>query len=249
MKQEYLLSPVNKQKYNKWLFSIIASEYDVVDKLLSFGMDRFWKRELIEMLPLLKKPIVVDCACGTGDIALMVSKMFADAKVVGVDITEKMLKIFKKKIKSERISMIAADVCNLPVSDGCCDLVTGGYVLRNAPDLARYISAVYSVLKPGGCAVFLDFSRYTNPVLSRIQFVLLYLWGGFWGAILHGNPRIYGYIADSLMVYPDVYALEKQFLSSGFESVVTKRYLFGMMAIVLCRKKKETGNHDFPFKN
>ncbi len=237
LKEEHLSSPLKKRGYNRWLFSIIASEYNTISRVLSFGMDQYWKRELVKFLPDMCSPLILDCACGTGDLSMMLYAKFRTAKVVAIDLSKRMLEIFLHRQKPvQTVSVVLADVCNIPVCQNCCDLVTGGYVLRNAPDLREFLLSVYAVLKPGGQGAFLDFSKHTNRFLCRLQYLLLWIWGGFWGILLHGNPQIYGYIAESLKVYPDSKGLEALLRNTGFESVVTRKYLLGMIAIVRCRK-------------
>lgn len=237
LKEEHLISPLKKRCYNRWLFSIIAPEYNTISRVLSFGMDQHWKRELVKFLPDLSSPLILDCACGTGDLSIMLSAKFRTAKVVAIDLSKRMLEIFLHLHKPvQTVSVVVADVCNIPVYQSCCDLVTGGYVLRNAPDLREFLLSVYEVLKPGGQGVFLDFSKHTNQLLRRLQYRLLWIWGGFWGFLLHRNPQIYGYIAESLKVYPDSKELETLFINTGFELVITRKYLLGMIAIVRCRK-------------
>ena len=181
--------------------------------------------------------VILDCACGTGDLSIMLSTKFSTSKILAIDLSHKMLKRLVHSIKPfHAVSVVLADVCNMPVPHSCCDLVTGGYVLRNAPDLKGFLFSVYNVLKPGGQAAFLDFSKYSNSLLHQIQYVLLWIWGGFWGLLLHRNPQVYGYIAESLKVFPDEKMLETLMIDAGFESVATRKYLFGMIAIVFCRK-------------
>lgn len=237
MKTEHFYSPDKKRTYNQWLFSIIAGEYDSISQILSFGMDRYWKRELMKNLTVLDPAVILDCACGTGDLSIMLSTKFKTSKVLAIDLSYKMLKrLIRRRKPFHAVSVVLADVCNIPLLHSCCDLVTGGYVLRNAPDLKGFLFSVHKALKPGGQAAFLDFSKYTNSLLRQIQYVLLWIWGGFWGLLLHRNPQIYGYIAESLKVFPDEKMLEALMLDAGFESVVTRKYLFGMIAIVFCRK-------------
>lgn len=237
LKTEYFYSPAQKRCYNKWLFSLIASEYSTISKMLSFGMDHYWKNELIKCLPAIDAPITLDCACGTGDISILLASRLRTAKIIGIDLSRKMLDILKCRLKSDdRISAVMADVCNIPLCKNSCDVVTGGYALRNAPDLKEFLLSVFSVLKPGGLAVFLDFSKYQNRTLQKIEYILLSIWGGFWGILTHRNPQIYGYIAESLKVFPSVKMLEDILRSIGFEEVVTKRYLLGMIAIVVLKK-------------
>jgi SAM-dependent methyltransferase len=116
------------------------------------------------------------------------------------------------------------------------DICTGGYALRNAPDLAATVAEIARVVRPGGVAAFLDFSRDPRAPVFLVHLMLLRIWGGLWGLLLHGNPRIYGYIAESLARFPDRKLLRALFAAHGFSEKNSCLRMFGMIEIVVFEK-------------
>jgi ubiquinone/menaquinone biosynthesis C-methylase UbiE len=113
------------------------------------------------------------------------------------------------------------------------DLVTGGYALRNAPSLRAALEEVLRMLKPGGTAAFLDFAKSPR---RRLQLLLLRLWTGIWGYLLHGNPEVYTYIADSLAIFPDWVRFEALLAELGFRGIRTRLRFAGLIGLTFCRR-------------
>jgi len=237
---EHLGSPEAKQGFNKKLFAEVAPKYDFITKALSFGQDRAWKRHLIQILPEKTDPVCIDLACGTGDITRMLADRFPDSSVTGLDLTPAMLALARQKTSNPRIFYIEGNMAALPFEDESTDLITGGYALRNAPDLDQTLGEIARILRPSGTAAFLDFSKPRNPLGQTLTHLALKFWGGFWGLVLHGNPDVYGYIADSLRAYPDRTALQKQFSRHGLVSIHTKRFFGGLLEVIQFEKKHDS---------
>jgi demethylmenaquinone methyltransferase/2-methoxy-6-polyprenyl-1,4-benzoquinol methylase len=234
---EYLGAPETKQHLNRSIFSEIAPKYDFITKALSFGRDRTWKKHLIKSLPEIKHPSCLDLACGTGDITRMLGKHFPNGCITGLDLTPAMLDLAKQGSAYSHISYIEGSMAQLPIENISIDIVTGGYALRNAPDLDQTLNEVMRVLRPGGYAAFLDFSKPDNRIGQHISHFLLKFWGGFWGWLLHGNPDVYGYIADSLKLYPGRSALQQKFSEHGFSHCSSRRFFGGLLHMVLLQKQ------------
>ena len=127
-------------------------------------------------------------------------------------------------------------MASLPFDAACTDIVTGGYALRNAPDLNQTLDEIDRILKPGGYAAFLDFSKPDHKAGQAVSHGLLKFWGGLWGLILHGNPHVYGYIADSLALFPDRIALKNRFAERGFTLLDSHPFYGGLLEAVVFRK-------------
>ena len=233
-----LRTPQSKLDCNRELFTIIAPEYDRITRLLSFFADQRWKRLLVQNLNSSTSPTVVDFACGTGDLSAMLAARYPDGRVLGADLTLPMLRLAQDRRKGAgRIDYAQVDMGIPPVKSETVDIVSGGYALRNAPDLPQFLREVHRILRPGGVAGFLDFSRSGNAFMSRLQCAVLRLWGSLFGLILHRRPEVYGYIAASLRLFPDRKSLETLLRDCGFEEIRTKTFYFGTTAMVTCRKK------------
>lgn len=220
-----------KRSFNRKLFDVVALRYDVVTRLLSFGWDQRWKLRMIRRIGRRNPSRIVDLATGTGDIARRLAAAYPGAEVVGVDLSEEMLSRARRLTRrafsgAGGIRFIPGDMNRLPFADSSVDLVTGGYALRNAPDLDRALSEVRRVLRPGGRFAFLDFSHNGFPRLWLVGF-----WGRLWGLLLNGNPATYGYIAESLGAYPPPEELLIRFRKAGFSGVRRIPLLFGTMEL------------------
>jgi len=234
---EYIEVPDTKQSFNRSLFSEVAPKYDFITKALSFGRDAAWKRTLITGLPATGSPVGVDLACGTGDITRLLANRYPDGNITGLDLTPAMLERAQKLTENKKIRFVEGSMQELPFDSESLDIVTGGYALRNAPDLNQTIDEIARVLRPGGAAAFLDFSKPRNAIGQHLTHFALKFWGGLWGLLLHGNPDVYGYIADSLMLYPDRTALRKRFKERGFIPQQSILLLGGMLEISWFEKR------------
>lgn len=233
---EHLGSPETKQSFNRKLFSEVAPKYDFITKALSFGRDAAWKRKLIAGLPAQSAPRCIDLACGTGDFTRMLAQRYPKGSMTGLDLTPAMLELARKQTSDASIEYVEGSMAVLPFDTASVDIVTGGYALRNAPDLNQAIDEIARVLHPGGTAAFLDFSKPCNRAGQAISHFALKFWGGFWGLMLHGNADVYGYIADSLKLYPDRAGLRDRFAERGFSLHSSTRFFGGLLEIVQFKK-------------
>lgn len=234
---DHLAVPDQKQDFNRALFAEVAPKYDFITKALSFGRDAAWKRALIAGLPNRDAPVCLDLACGTGDITRLLAERYPKGRVIGLDLTPAMLGIADRRTDAFNVEYLEGSMAALPIDDAGVDLVTGGYALRNAPDLNQTLDEIARVLKPGGTAAFLDFSKPRNPAGQALGHAALKCWGGFWGLVLHGNPDVYGYIADSLKLYPDRTALGERFAARGLELKGSRRFMGGLLENVSFQKR------------
>jgi len=243
----HLDDPGKKRRFNRRLFAVIAPKYDFVTRALSFGRDQTWKRTLIEALPTgLSQARCLDLACGTGDLCFSLAARYPDARITGIDISEEMLRLARQRHRGGEggreaeggpgIEWRCADLCETGEPDASTDLVTGGYALRNAPDLDRALAEVARILRPGGHAAFLDFSKSPRRAAALVNLGLLRLWGGFWGLLLHRDAHVYGYIAASLSRFPDREELGLRFAAAGLNVVGSELFYGGMLHLVVVRK-------------
>ena len=223
-------NPDSKRALNKDLFTLVARKYGSVTKLLSFGFDDIWKKALVQQLPPINAPQCIDLACGTGDICALLAERYPEGHIMGVDITPAMLAVAVDKNNAKNISYIQADMTKPPVADGTIDIVTGGYALRNAPNLDEVLQTVWNKLKPGGVATFLDFSKSDELNEQRWQIRLLTFWTGVCSLIIHANPVIHNYIPESLKAFPTRKALQERIERLGFVHYTCRYYSQGFIA-------------------
>ncbi len=232
---EVLKDPNQKRQLNREMFAIIAPKYSKITQILSFGQDRRWKQDLINSLPDLATPFCLDIACGSGDITQQLAFRFPQGKVIGIDICPEMLKQAESK-QNSNCQYVLADMLQLPVADNSIDIVTGGYALRNSPHLKESLKIIFQKLKPGGTAAFLDFSKPANPKKAFLQYKLLKFWTRTWGLVFHRNADVYGYIAESLALYPNQEELRQLILETGFSDYRKVEYLGGFTAFIQFKK-------------
>jgi ubiquinone/menaquinone biosynthesis methyltransferase len=236
---DYIHQPERKLAFNKQLFGHIAPKYDMVNRILSFGRDTAWKKQLVEDLPDLKTPACLDVACGTGDITFRLATKYNGGRIAGLDLTEPMIDLAKTRDKFANIAFEIGDMCRMSFADDSFDIVTGGYALRNAPNLEQALLEIRRVMKPGGTAAFLDLSKSPNRFFRTIQVFLLRFWGGLWGIVLHRNPQLYTYIAVSLRQFPDSTALKQLISRLGFTDIRSRKHFFGFTETIFFQKPSQ----------
>jgi len=237
---DHLENPEKKKYYNERVFSEVAPRYDFITRVLSFGRDAAWKRALISSLPYRESPVCVDLACGTGDIAFLLAGKYPRGHIAGLDITEPMLDIARHRNTHPNVSFVNQDMGSLEIESESVDIVTGGYALRNAPNLETVIDEISRVLKPRGVAAFLDFSKPGANFPQKVEYWGLKIWTGVWGVLLHRNHEVYSYIAESLQCFPDRGRLRNAFRKKGF-SVIDSRLFFGGITELLVVQKLPGG--------
>ena len=234
--RDHIGVPERKKLYNEIHFAEAASRYDLATRAMSLFRDASWKARLVGSLPPVRAPLCVDIACGTGDVALLLAERYPEGRVAGLDIAEPMLAIARKRNDHRNLRFHRRDMCETAFPEQSVDIVTGSYALRNAPDLARAVGEIRRILKPGGTAAFLDFSKPRAACFRIPRHLLLRTWCGFWGLLLHGNHEVHGYIAASLSAFPDRRALRALFGESGFELVSSRRFFLGILELLVFRR-------------
>ncbi|MDT8443346.1 MAG: ubiquinone/menaquinone biosynthesis methyltransferase [Desulfuromonadales bacterium] len=235
--KNYIHSPERKREYNEQHFSEAASRYDFATRAMSLGRDAAWKRQLIAALPQFATPICVDLACGTGDIAFLLAEKYPAGRIIGIDLTEPMLKIARQRSDSIDIEFVRQDMGATDFPDKFADIVTGGYAVRNAAELRQVFMEIHRILKPGGLVALLDFSKPPSPWFQQLQYLVLKYWCGLWGCLLHGNPEVHSYIAASLRAFPDSVQLRKLIAESGFVVNHSRQFYCGTLELLVLRKQ------------
>jgi ubiquinone/menaquinone biosynthesis methyltransferase len=226
-------SPEAKRRHVRRLFSTIADRYDLITAVLSYGQDARWKRTLIARAQLRPGERVLDLACGTGDIALAAAAH--DTRVVGLDITHRMLQLASQK--STAATFLAGDMTHLPFASSSFDVVTTGYGLRNVPDLKAAIDEIARVLPPGGRLLSLDFNRPESGPIRAAYLAYLAIVGGTLGWLLHRDPDTYRYIPESIRRYPGAAGVAALLTAQGFTNVRVEPLLFGLMTLHIAHRR------------
>ena len=206
------------------MFGVIAPRYDFITRVFSFGMDSRWKRKGVELADLPQRPRVLDLACGTGDFSKLVAQFRPDAVSIAADLTHNMLRLSRSGGVEHSV---CADAMTLPFPNNSFDCVFIGYGLRNFPQLDQALAEIDRVTRPGGSLVSLDFFLPRNALLRHIYLGYLFLNGAFWGMLLHGRPRIYTYIPDSLRSFVSMDDYASRLARLGYHHVHARSFVFG----------------------
>jgi demethylmenaquinone methyltransferase/2-methoxy-6-polyprenyl-1,4-benzoquinol methylase len=186
------------------MFDRIAPAYDNLNHILSFGQDFFWRRKLADSVDKESKLRVLDLAIGTGDVLLSLLRRNSNiTEAVGLDISENMLALCRRKIKrhklTDHVNLVHADATINPFADQTFDLVTMGFGIRNTPDICKTLKEIHRLLRPGGKVLILEFSMPTNPVLKTCYLLYLRHFLPFTGRLLSGDEHAYKYLKTSIM--------------------------------------------------
>ncbi len=217
------------------LFNRIAPRYDLVNDVQSFGLHRFWKRQLIRLANPIEGEKALDVCCGTGDITLSIAQM--GVETVGVDFSSGMLEQARQRnTASVQATFVEADALQLPFGDNEFDLVTIAYGLRNLAEFEAGLQELARVLKPGGRMLVLDFGKPDNHLWRRLYFAYLGWMVPIFGALFCGDSAAYSYILESLKHYPAQRGVAARMSTMGFDDVRIDAILGGVMSINLGKK-------------
>ena len=159
--------PYNKKESKssqvRQMFDTIAPTYDMLNRMMTFGIDKQWRRAAMKRLAAYRPKTILDIATGTGDLPLLMEKMFSPESITGIDLSEGMLNIARKKIDeyhlNDKIKFFCEDCLSLSFADNTFDAITVSFGVRNFEHLEKGYSEMYRVLKPGGTLVVIEFSR------------------------------------------------------------------------------------------
>lgn len=187
------------------MFDAIAPRYDLVNRLISLGIDQSWRRRTVRSLSLGPGGRALDVATGTADLALMIAGSAPDVRVVGLDPSERMLEIGRQKVAArglaERIELVSGDAEALPFADGAFDAVSIAFGIRNVPDRLRGLSEMARVTRPGGRVAVLELSEPRGGVLGPLARFHVHTVVPYVGALLSGAQE-YRYLQRSIAAFP-----------------------------------------------
>lgn len=225
----------SKKKQVSNMFDNIAPWYDFLNHFLSLGIDYSWRKKAIKMLAKTQPKNILDVATGTADFALEANKQLRPQKVVGIDISSQMLEIGRKKIEkrslSEKIELQLGDSENLPFPDNTFDAVTVAFGVRNFENLEKGMKEMNRVLKPGGTAIVLEFSRPTLFPFKQLYNFYFKNILPLIGRLTSKDPKAYNYLYESVQAFPDGKEFVKVMENTGYQSATYKSLTLGVCSI------------------
>jgi len=235
----YKDSKDKKKQQVESMFDNISSNYDGLNRVISFGIDQSWRKKVIKLVSDSQANSVIDIATGTGDLAIALAK--AKIKnVIGLDISNGMLDVGRKKIKAldlqDKIDMVQADSENLPYDDNSFDAATVAFGVRNFENLDKGLSEINRVLKPGGLFVVLETSNPTKfPFKQGYFFYSKYILPSI-GKLFSKDKSAYRYLSESASVFPFGEAFNNILKKNGFINVKDFPQTFGAATIYIASK-------------
>ena len=236
----YKDSDQSKKEQVTTMFDTISKEYDGLNRVISFGIDIKWRKKVVELVAKQNPKTILDIATGTGDLAINLAETNAQ-EIIGLDISEGMLEVGKKKIKkkqlSNKIKMVVGDSEQLPFDDNTFDAITVAFGIRNFENLDKGLSEILRVLKRNGIFVILEtsvptkapFKQGYNLYTKRIMPLI--------GKLFSKDKMAYSYLSESASVFPYGKALNNILTKIGFINATALPQTFGVATIYLASKQ------------
>lgn len=230
------IDPSDKAKRVKSVFDSVAKNYDLMNDLMSGGIHRLWKIDLIHQIRPQKNTILLDVAGGTGDVAQKYQEATRyRSQAIMCDINEEMLKVGRDRARNHNkmsgMSWVTGDAMNLPLPDKSVDVYTISFGLRNVTHIDEALKEAYRVLKPGGKFFCLEFSKVNTPVLKQFYDLYSFKILPQIGQIVAKDKDSYEYLVESIRQFPEQDDLKRRMQEVGFDQCKWRNLTGGIAAI------------------
>lgn len=222
------------------MFDRIAHSYDLLNHCLSLGIDKRWRRAAINSLRPYAPKKMLDVATGTGDFALLAARTLGPESLLGVDISEGMLEVGRKKILqaglADVVSFRREDCMALSLPDGEYDALTVAYGIRNFQDLDRGLSEMYRVLRPGGRLVIIELTAPRRFPMRQLFWLYSHVLMPLVGRLVSRDSKAYSYLPATMEAFPQGEVMREILQKAGFREVEFCRFTFGLSTLyTACR--------------
>jgi demethylmenaquinone methyltransferase / 2-methoxy-6-polyprenyl-1,4-benzoquinol methylase len=224
-----------RARYVQGMFGRIAPHYDLLNRLMTAGQDRAWRRQVIQLAGLPDGGRLLDLGAGTGDLSGEALRQHPSSRPLAADFTPGMLRVGQPRY-GDRLDWCAADALRLPFPSASFDAVVSGFLLRNVVDLPRALAEQQRVLKPGGRLVALDTTRPPRSLLTPLIRFHMHTIIPFLGRIISGQADAYRYLPETSEGFLASEELQACIAAAGFRQVGFRRLMFGTIAIHWARK-------------
>lgn len=220
------------------MFDAIAHRYDFLNHLLSLGVDYCWRRIAVRQLCISSDSVILDCATGTCDLALAAAQ-YSPKKIVGIDISLKMLQRGKKKLKKRStttIDLVESSTENLAFRAECFNEAMVAFGVRNFFNLEKGLKQIHRVLKPGSHFIVLEFSKPRYFPVKQLYFFYFRYILPLIGQIISKDKNAYSYLPESVMEFPEGDAFIVKLIEAGFRNIFSRRLTFGIVTVYQAMK-------------
>lgn len=233
-------SKESKKKQVENMFDKIAFRYDFLNRFLSAGIDVGWRKKAIRQLVSSNPKNILDVATGTGDFALTCYEILKPEKITGIDISEGMLDIGRKKIEKagleQKIELLNGDSEAILFDDNSFDAVTVAFGVRNFENLEKGLDEIKRVLKPGGKLIVLEFTKPSLPVIKQVYNFYMNTITPKIGKIIAKNNEAYQYLNDSVLQFPEKESFIHILNQSDYRNAFYKTLTLGICSIYCAEK-------------
>lgn len=230
----------SRKKESFKIFNDIAKTYDLLNRALSFGIDVKWRKNFIKNLPQRNSLECLDLATGTGDVALTIGKDRRVSKVVGLDMSEGMIEIGKKKVASQKLDKLIelkiGDGVLIPLKDNGQDVVTLAFGIRNFYDPQKALTNIHRVLKKDGLAMIMEFSLPKNPLIKAFYLLYFRYFLPFVGNIVSKHKDAYTYLNKTVEDFPYGKEFTDMMEKAGFQEIRIVPLTFGIASLYIGKK-------------
>ena len=227
---------MNEKKNNvKNIFDSIAGKYDLLNHLLSFGVDKYWRRKALNLSKVASESFLLDIACGTGDVAIEARKQGVQ-KIVGADFSHNMLELFKKKSEWIAGNVIQSTAEQMPFRNNSFTNITVAFGVRNFYDIKEGFGSFHRILKENGRATVIEFQMPENKAFKALYKFYFKKILPFVGGIISKNKTAYQYLPDSVEEFDEKISLVGLLKEAGFRSVTKHTLTFGIVQVVIAEK-------------
>lgn len=199
------MAGISQKEVVREMFDDISPRYDFLNHFLSFGIDHAWRRKLTRILGERKPGTILDVATGTGDLAFAIATLHPE-KIVGIDISEKMLSVGRQKLSEKGLGSIisfqSGDAEKIPFPENSFDAITVAFGVRNYENLELGLTEMKRVLRPGGIMLILEFSHPESFPMKQMYAVYSRFVIPTFGRLISGNSKAYSYLPESVAAFP-----------------------------------------------